>query len=141
MKNIDKRYFIFTANIEKQYKLSKKDILRLEKFIDGNIFSKKCAIWKGYLHNCRGPKVKLENINKRRYINFWHNKKRTKLHRLLYRNYKGPIPNGFYIRFICKTSLCCNVEHLKLRKYNIKKNNIIINKPKKQAKKLLIIFD
>ena len=60
-------------------------------------------------------------------LNFYFNKKKIALHRLLYINYIGEISNKEYIRFTCDNKgKCCNINHMKKYSYNrnfIKTNN------------------
>ena len=34
------------------------------------------------------------------------------VHRVMYENYKGPIPEGFQIDHLCRVPSCCNPDHL-----------------------------
>ena len=107
-------------NIVIQNKLNFNDIKRISKFIITSIFDENnCSLWTGYITN--------ENNNlKGTYINFYYNKKKIALHRLLYENYIGNINEDDYIKFTCiNKGKCCNVNHLKKFSYN--KNDIIVN--------------
>ena len=77
-------------------------------------------MWSGYVTNDK-------NHTKGTYINFYFNKKKIALHRLLYLNYIGEISNKEYIRFTCDNKgKCCNINHMKKYSYNrnfIKTNN------------------
>ena len=77
----------------------------------------KCSLWNGYVTN--------DNNNfKGTYINFYYNKKKIALHRLLYENYVGKISNQ-YINYTCDNKgLCCNINHFTVKPKKIKKNNI-----------------
>ena len=94
-------------------KLNYNDIKRISKFIKSSIFdTKKCSIWDGYVTN--------ENNNtKGIYINFYFNKKKIALHRLLYINYIGILSDNEYLKFSCKNKgKCCNIYHMKKYVYN-----------------------
>ena len=107
-------------NIPDEKKLNYRDIKRIRKCIDTSIFSDECCIWKGYVTN------KYKN-DKGTYINFYYNKKKQALHRLLYSNYVGELSDDEYLKFNCKhKGTCCNINHLEKFKYN-KKENISYN--------------
>lgn len=103
-------------NTSSDKKLNFNDIKRISKFISSSIFDKKkCVIWNGYITNEK-------NHSKGTYVNFYFNKKKIALHRLLYINYVDEISDNEYIKFICKNKgKCCNVNHMK--KYIYTKNN------------------
>jgi hypothetical protein len=108
-------------NINSSKKLNYGDIKRISKFLTSSIFSENnCCIWNGYVTNEK-------NQSKGTYINFYFNKKKIALHRLLYINYIGEISNKEYIRFVCDNKgKCCNINHMKKYSYNrnfIKTNN------------------
>lgn len=140
--NIDKKYIddkniFFSELLKKQItgipldkKLSYNDIKRISKFIKSSVFDKKkCSIWNGYITN--------ENNNsKGTYINFYFNKKKIALHRLLYINYIGVLSDNEYLKFSCENKgKCCNINHLKKYSYNninktsINENDENKNKP------------
>lgn len=109
-------------NIPTEKKLTYNDIKRISKFIKSSIFNKKkCTIWNGYITN--------ENNNtKGTYINFYFNKKKIALHRLLFINYIGPLSDNEYLKFSCENKgKCCNIHHMNKYTYNnqkeIKKSN------------------
>jgi hypothetical protein len=107
-------------NIIIQNKLNFSDIKRISKFLTTSIFDENnCSLWNGYVTN--------ENNNlKGTYINFYYNKKKIALHRLLYENYVDKINEDDYIKFTCvNKGKCCNINHLKKFSYN--KNDIIVN--------------
>lgn len=94
-------------------KLNVNDMKRICKYTESSLFGQECCLWKGNINN-----------NKSSYINFYFNKKKQALHRLLYINYIGDI-NNKYLTFSCKNKgMCCNINHIKL-KHN---DDIIIKK-------------
>ena len=109
-------------NITPSKKLNYNDIKRISKFISTSIFNDtKCALWNGYVTNEK-------NQSKGTYVNFYFNKKKIALHRLLYINYIGTISNNEYIKFSCTNKgKCCNVNHMNKYTY-INVNNIKLNK-------------
>jgi len=100
-------------NIIVNKKLNYNDIKRISKFLSSSIFDKnKCSIWAGYVTNEK-------NKSKGTYINFYFNKKKIALHRLLYINYVEDISNNEYLKFSCSNKgKCCNVSHMKKYVYN-----------------------
>jgi hypothetical protein len=107
-------------NIDIDKKLNYCDIQRISKFIKCSIFNKNvCSLWTGYITNDN-------NINKGVYINFYFNKKKIALHRLLYSNYVGILSDKEYIKYNCiNKGKCCNIHHMS--KFTYKKNNTIVN--------------
>jgi hypothetical protein len=80
-------------------------------------------LWSGYITNDK-------NINKGVYINFYYNKKKIALHRLLYANYVGEISDKEYIKYNCiNKGKCCNIHHMS--KFTYKKNDNSNYKTKK----------
>lgn len=132
-KKIEDKNIFFNELLKKQIKgistdkkLNYNDIKRISKFIKSSVFDKnKCSIWNGYITN--------ENNNlKGTYINFYFNKKKIALHRLLYLNYIGHLSDNEYLKFSCENrGKCCNVYHMKKYTYNNKKSN----KSKSEIKK------
>ena len=108
-------------NISSSKKLNYNDIKRISKFLKTSIFDKdNCALWKGYITNEK-------NQSKGTYINFYFNKKKIALHRLLYINYIGDVSPNEYIKFSCiNKGKCCNINHMK--KYIYCNNDILKNK-------------
>ncbi len=104
-------------NVNSSKKLSYSDIKRISKFLNVSIFDEeKCSLWTGYITNEK-------NQSKGTYINFYFNKKKIALHRLLFLNYIGEISNEEYIKFSCENKgKCCNINHMKKYSYN-KKND------------------
>jgi len=114
-------------NINPNKKLNYGDIKRISKFLTNSIFhDTTCSLWNGYVTNEK-------NQTKGTYINFYFNKKKIALHRLLYINYIGEISNKEYIRFTCDNKgKCCNINHMKKYSYNrnfSKINNLNNNNP------------
>ena len=102
-------------NIDDMYKLKHKDFIKISKNIDIDIFQhNQCTIWNGVLCNKDKPKKGI-------YINYYFNKKKTTLHRLLYINFLGPLDDSEYLKFKCvNKGYCCNINCLE--KAKIKKN-------------------
>ncbi len=99
-------------NICPSKKLQFNDIKRISKFLAETIFDEnKCSLWNGYITNEK-------NQHKGTYINFYFNKKKIALHRLLYINYIGDITNDEYIKFSCENKgKCCTIAHMKKYTY------------------------
>jgi hypothetical protein len=100
-------------NINTNKKLNYGDMKRISKFLNNSIFHETdCSLWNGYITNEK-------NHTKGTYINFYFNKIKIALHRLLYINYVGEISNKEYIRFTCDNKgKCCNINHMKKYSYN-----------------------
>jgi len=100
-------------NINPNKKLNYGDMKRISKFLNNSIFhDTACSLWNGYITNEK-------NHTKGTYINFYFNKKKIALHRLLFINYIGEISNKEYIRFTCDNKgKCCNINHMKKYSYN-----------------------
>lgn len=127
-------------NISPEYKLSNSDLMRISNNLTSDIFSNDCCIWNGYITN--------NNNNRAKYINFYFNKKKIALHRLLYINFKGELKKNEYIKYSCNNKgKCCNINHIKKKVTNqkkIKKNKKIdIHEKKKKLgiKTNIISFD
>lgn len=104
--------------IDDKYKLKSNDITRICKYLNNDIFGEECCIWQGSVAN-------LNSSSKGTYINFYFNKNKVILHRLLFINYIDTLEDNEYIKFTCDNKgVCCNVNHYKKCKYNnIKKND------------------
>lgn len=102
-------------DVEEQYKLKPKDFQKISKNIDTDIFEKgKCTLWHGVLCNKDKPKKGI-------YINYYFNRKKTTLHRLLFINFVGPLDDKEYLKFKCSNKgQCCNINCLEKAKF--KKN-------------------
>jgi hypothetical protein len=112
-------------NINLQKKLTYCDIQRISKFLKTSIFGNTCSLWTGYITNDK-------NVNKGVYINFYYNKKKIALHRLLYANYVGEISDKEYIKYNCvNKGKCCNIHHMS--KFTYKKNYTDKSKNKKDG--------
>lgn len=94
------------------------DLKRIIKYTDKSIFdTDDCCIWQGYVTN-----------NKGKYINFYFNRKKVALHRLLYLNFKDELYDNSYLTFTCTNKgICCNLNHLYVKKCYANKNNIKTN--------------
>ena len=94
-------------DISDDKKLKEKDLKRIIKYTDASILSSnECVMWKGYITN-----------NKGLYVNFYFNKKKMALHRLLYINFIGNLYDNSYLQFTCKNKgTCCNINHIKIKK-------------------------
>lgn len=105
------------TNILNNKKLQLNDLKRICKYINSSIFNKNsCCIWTGYITN-------KNNSRKGTYINFYFQKKKVALHRLLYYNFIENIEDDEYLKFCCDNKgMCCNLSHLKKFKYQKKKN-------------------
>ena len=89
-------------NLSYNKKLSYNDLKRISKHLPSSIFSDECCLWNGYILN-----------SKNMYINFYFNKKKHALHRLLYINYIDNIDDSEYIKFTCNNKgICCNINHM-----------------------------
>ena len=105
------------TKINKNYKLSISNLLKLIKNIDTSIspFDKnKCCIWKGYHVTNEKNNIK--------YTNFYLNNKKIALNRLLYINFVDDIEENSYLKYNCSNKgICCNINHI------VKCNNNPIN--------------
>ena len=137
--------------IEKQLKdinLTKKllynDLKRISNNVSISLFGSECCSWKGYITTIN----KEEQNDNYAYINFFHNKKKFSLHRLLYINYIGELDKSEYIKFSCDNKgKCCNINHFS----KANQDNIIIKNSeieevlspnnKKNIKNIIVGFD
>ena len=101
-------------DVDESKKLYLSDMKRIIRNIRTSIFNPNiCCIWHGYITN-------LNKTHKGTYINFYFNRKKVALHRLLYSNYEGNIDSTKFIKFSCKNKgSCCNINCLKEYKYKI----------------------
>ena len=97
-------------NINPIYRLKSNDIIRLSLYLSSDPFcDSKCCKWTGTISisSCQT-----------KYINFWFNKKKQALHRVLYINYIKDLPKNKYLKFICPDpnmkGICCNINHMVL---------------------------
>jgi hypothetical protein len=86
-------------------KLTNSDLKRISRRITNSIFiDNKCSLWLGYISSYKNGK----------YVNFFYNRKKAALHRLIYCNYVGSLSNCSRILFTCNNKgFCFNVNHLK----------------------------
>jgi hypothetical protein len=92
--------------IKPEFRLNYKDLTRISSKINESIFNNKCCLWEGYVTNLYNPK-------KGRYVNFYFNKKKQPLHRLIYNNFKGSLEKGEYLKYsCCNNGYCLNVNHM-----------------------------
>ena len=110
-------------NVDPKYRLNAKDIVRLSSYIGSDPFCEsECCRWKGAIS---------KSSHQSKYINFWFNKKKQALHRILYLNYKGELPKNRYLRFSCPNAnmrgVCCNINHLHIINNDDEKDNLINN--------------
>jgi len=93
-------------NIPHNMKLSFNDLKRISKYLNTSIFDTlECCIWNGYISTIKN--------NKHNYINFFFNKKKFSLQRLLYINYIDNLYNNEYIKYNCNNKgCCCNINHI-----------------------------
>lgn len=107
-------------NCSELYKLSEKDLKRILKYTNIDIFGDQCVIWNGYITQ-----------GKNKYINFFYKGKKIALHRLLYINFVGELDEHSYLTYICENAgICCNVNHIKIKnsqQATITKHNITID--------------
>jgi hypothetical protein len=116
---INKLFANQLKEIDHKYYLNAKDIIRLSSYINSDPFSEtKCCKWKGTIS---------KSSHQSKYINFWFNKKKQALHRILYINYIGNLPTNKYLRFNCQNinmrGICCNINHLDLINENNNEND------------------
>jgi len=139
-KNSDKVLSELLSNQLKKVDTAKKfeysDIKRISKYLDNTIFNHdECVLWKGYITN-------FNNQSKGVYINFYFQKKKYALHRLLYSNYIGTLYDDEYLKFTCQNKgVCCNINHLTKFKYNNEKDNNINNNEKNTNNNNIFIKD
>ena len=133
-------------NIDITKKLSYNDLKRISNNVSTSLFDLECCSWKGYITTIN--KQDDEDANEHAYINFFYNKKKFSLHRLLYINYIGELDKSEYIKFSCENKgKCCNINHF----YKILKNDDEVNKnitnknieiiEKKESNNIIVDFD
>ena len=124
-------------NIPIEYKLKISDLNRISKNLNSSIFdNNKCCIWNGYITNNNDD-------NRAKYINFYFNKKKIALHRLLFINYNDNLNKNEYIKYTCNNKgICCNINHMYIlepnRQTEVKQSETPISKPDKN---LTVNFD
>jgi len=105
-------------------RITSREVLRMLKNIDGNIFGNECVVWKGHLTNVNNPRKGI-------HINFFFRDKKLALHRLLYHNLVEHIEKSTYIAYTCKNKgKCLCLKHMKH-----KKKEYIYKESKKELKK------
>lgn len=98
-------------NISYDRKLKYIDLKRIANKLNKSVFTEECSIWDGYISN-------LHNVKKGVYINFYHNNKKTALHRLLYQNFIGSLLETEYVKYTCcNNGKCCSIKHMVKYKY------------------------
>ena len=98
-------------NIKGSRKLSFHDLEKIVVGIPISIFDENCCIWTKH--------IKKNIKTKQEWINFYFNKEKTALHRLLYENYIGELTSEDHIKYKCGShGGCCNVTHMIKYKYN-----------------------
>lgn len=96
--------------LPKETELQESDFKKLHKNLPDDIFGSECAIWGGVYCNM-GKK------HKGIYINYYFNKKKESLHRLLYKNYvNSKLGEKQYLWHTCHNKLCCNPTHMIVKK-------------------------
>ena len=100
--------------VKKERRLLHADFRRIVKYLHQSIFiPNTCTLWQGYVTD-RSVK------NKGSYINFYFQKKKLALHRLLYINFLGPLEDDEYVRFKCKNKgYCCSLHCLEKHQYRV----------------------
>lgn len=98
--------------VPKNCRLQCDDLKRLSKYISTSIFDKnECSLWSGYITN-------VKHINKGNYVNFFFQKKKVALHRLLYVNFVDTLDKDEYLKFSCSNKgKCCNIHHFSKFKF------------------------
>lgn len=88
-----------------KYQLEINDLTRFLKHIDTSIFNTDdCVLWSGSLTKC--------NNGKSHYVNYYLNKRKLALHRILYINFVDDLDNKQYLKYICDNpGICCNIKH------------------------------
>ena len=124
------------SNINNKMRLSYNDLKRISKYINNSIFcDDNCCIWNGYISTIKN--------NKHNYINFFFNKKKYSLQRLLYINYIGELKNNEYIKYNCNNKgCCCNINHIyKVNDKNKLNNNELITTSSNELENIIVNFN
>ena len=125
------------TKINKNYKLSISNLLKLIKNIDTSIspFDKnKCCIWKGYHVTNEKNNIK--------YTNFYLNNKKIALNRLLYINFVDDIEENSYLKYNCSNKgICCNINHIELPSNSTNKYDIFEIPLDEKTDKIIINFN
>ena len=82
-------------------RLKFRDMQRLAKYLPCDIFdTENCCLWKD------------SNLDKSPYINFYFNRQKVSIQRLLYENFVGKLSKHEYLKFNCENKgTCCNITH------------------------------
>jgi hypothetical protein len=97
-------------NLPKETELQETDIKKIHKNLPDDIFGETCSEWKGVICNEHKPKKGL-------YVNYYFNKHKTSLHRLLYQNYvNSKLGDKQYLINTCGNRKCLCIKHLVLKK-------------------------
>ena len=111
------------------------DIKRISKNLSKSIFGNECSLWNGYI-------TIIKNDTNKSYINFYFKGKKCALHRLLYINYIGNLPDSEYIKYKCDNKgVCCNINHIYKINAEITETNNITNNTKNEPKLANIIVN
>ena len=88
-----------------KYQLEINDLTRFLKHVNTSIFNtNECVLWSGSLTKC--------NNGKSHYVNYYLNKRKLALHRILYINFVGDLDNKQYLKYTCSNpGKCCNIKH------------------------------
>lgn len=140
-----------------KYQLEINDLTRFLKHIETSIFNtEECVLWSGSLTKC--------NNGKSHYVNYYLNKRKLALHRILYINFVGDLDHNQYLKYTCDNpGICCNVKHFikvnddesdsesdsgseepEVKKEPRKIENVIIRKlctPGSPCNKIVIVFN
>ena len=140
-----------------KYQLEINDLTRFLKHIDTSIFNTdECVLWSGSLTKC--------NNGKSHYVNYYLNKRKLALHRILYINFVGDLDHNQYLKYTCDNpGKCCNIKHFvkvndeepdsesdidsvepEIKKEPKKIENVIIRKlntPGSPCNKIIIVFN
>jgi hypothetical protein len=118
-------------NLSYDKKLSYNDLKRISKYLPSSIFNDNCCIWNGYIPS-----------SKNMYINFYFNKKKHALHRLLYINYVDDLIDSEYIKYSCgNKGICCNINHMYKLNDTLINPIIKINNNDKISNDIIVNFD
>ncbi len=99
------------ANLNDSVRMDQRDMARVIRHANGDIFGNECCLWNGYV---------TRSGTHSSYINFWFKGKKTSLHRLLYNNFVGDLEDTAYLKYTCSNKgVCCNVNHI------VRCNNVV----------------
>lgn len=137
--NNDSIFSELIKNQKKQINNDKKllynDIKRISKNLSKSIFNNECSLWNGYI-------TVIKNDTNKSYINFYFKGKKCALHRLLYINYIGHLPDSEYIKYNCENKgICCNLNHIYKINADLSENNKVDNNTNDEPKLTNIVVD